>query len=123
MTISHPVIAGLILVVLMVGCDSMEHTVSVEPGTEGSLRVANATAETWSDARLVVEAVEHDNSTSVCAEETRSVWRPGESISVPECGDKIRLTLTVSGETARFSYANGQLFRRFGRKEVPVGGS
>jgi hypothetical protein len=41
-------------------------------------------------------------------------------VSVPACGDKIRLTLTTGGETARFAYANGQLYRRFGRKEVPV---
>ena len=47
-------------------------------------------------------------------------WKPGETISVPACGTKIRFTLTTGGETARFSYANGQLFRVFGRKEVPV---
>jgi hypothetical protein len=32
----------------------------------------------------------------------------------------MRFTLTTGGETARFSYVNGQLYRRIGRKEVPI---
>ena len=68
----------------------------------------------------LVETVESDNSTTPCAERTIVSWRPGETISVPSCGNKIRLDADHRGKTARFSYANGQLFRLFGRKEVPV---
>jgi hypothetical protein len=115
------VIVAILAAIAVVGCDSMELTIAVEGESDGSLVVANATSEPWRDARLVVEAVERDNSTSVCADRTVTEWQPMATVTVPKCGDKVRLTLTTGGETARFSYVNGQLFRRFGRKEVPVG--
>lgn len=102
------------------GCDSVELTIGVTPAVDGSLLVANANETAWTDARLVVEAVESDTSTTLCADRPVSDWRPGDTVSVPACGDKILLTLTTGGETARFTWANRQLFRRFGRKEVPV---
>ncbi len=120
MTVSHRMITGLALVAALVGCDSMELTIAVEPGPEGELSVANAGLKAWSGARLLVESVEPDTSTSVCADRAVATWRPGEAVRVPACGDAIRLTLTTGGETARFSWVNGQLFRRIGRKEVPV---
>lgn len=101
-------------------CDSVELTVGVLPGASGTLDVTNANDTPWADAKLLVEAVETDNSRTPCAEKSVSTWSPGEVVSVPSCGDKIRFTITTGGETARFSYANGQLFRLFGRKEVPV---
>lgn len=109
-----------LLILVGVGCDSMELTIGVEPGDGSALKVSNANDTEWIDALLVVESVESDNSTALCAEHRVGAWQPGESIAVAACGSKIRLTLTTGGETARFSYANGQLFRRFGRKEVPV---
>jgi hypothetical protein len=41
-------------------------------------------------------------------------------IRVKACAEKVRFTLTTGAETARFSYSNGQLYRRLGRKEVPI---
>ncbi len=123
MTPSHRVVVAILAAIAVVGCDSMELTIAVEGESDGSLVVANATSEPWRDARLVVEAVERDNSTSVCADRTVAEWQPMATVTVPKCGDKVRLTLTTGGETARFSYVNGQLFRRFGRKEVPVSSS
>jgi len=122
-TPSHRLILAILATIALAGCDSMELTIAVEGGSDDSLVVANANAEPWRDARLVVEAVERDNSTSVCADRTVVEWQPNATVTVPKCGDKVRLTLTTGGETARFSYVNGQLFRRFGRKEVPVTGS
>lgn len=103
-----------------IGCDSMELTIGVDAGPDSTLLVSNANDRVWTDAILVVEAVETDNSTTACAERRVGNWEPRQEISVPACGAKIRLTLSTEGETARFSYSNGQLFRRFGRKEVPV---
>lgn len=110
----------MLLGIAAAGCDSMELTIGVVPGASGTLDVANATAATWTDARLTVEVVESDNSLTPCAERTIVSWRPGEKVSVPSCGNKIRLVVSTGGKTARFSYVNGQLFRLFGRKEVPV---
>jgi hypothetical protein len=114
------IFAGLLLAGALLGCDSMELTIAVVEGGSRTLDVANANDSDWVDARLVVEAVESDNSKAICAEKSVGRWKPGETISVPACGTKIRFTLTTGGETARFSYSNGQLFRVFGRKEVPV---
>lgn len=104
----------------LVACDSMELTIAVNETTDGWLEVANANDSAWTDARLVVEAVESEGTTRPCVEETRSRWESGETVRVPACGEKVRLTLTTGGETARFSYNNGQLYRRIGRKEIPV---
>lgn len=116
----------LICLLAMVGlgaCDSMELTLGVAPGPDETLLVHNANDAVWEDARLVVEAEESDGSTRICAEQARATWQPGEEIRVPACAAKVRLTLTVAGEVARFAYVNGQLYRRFGRKEVPVPGA
>lgn len=114
------ILIAVLLGLAVAGCDSVELTLSVKPGAPGTLDVANATTATWTDARLTVEVVESDNSATPCAERTISSWRAGQTVSVPSCGNKIRLLVTTGGETARFSYVNGQLFRVFGRKEVPV---
>ena len=120
MTDRMRIVCGLVAVIAVLGCDSVELTIEVDSGPGGTLLVANANDATWTDAALLVEAVESDNSTVVCADRSVGPWSPGQTIEVPMCGDKIRLTLTTGGETARFAWANGQLFRRFGRKEVPV---
>lgn len=113
-------LCGLLLVLAATGCDSVELTIGVAPGIAGTLDVANANDTVWTDARLVVETVESDNSTSPCAERTVARWDPGDTVSVPACENKIRITLSTGEQTARFTYVNGRLFRVFGRKEVPV---
>lgn len=120
MKTASQILVGVLLAGAFLGCDSMELTIGVVEGGSGTLDVANANDNEWVDARLVVETVESDNSKSFCAEKNIGNWKPGSTISVPACGAKIRFTLTTGGETARFSYSGGQLFRVFGRKEVPV---
>lgn len=120
---SNLLVIVLLLLAAATGCDSVDLTIGVSPGAVGSLLVANANETEWTDARLLVETVETDNSTTPCLDRTVASWPPGTTIDIPACGNKIRLTLTTGSETARFAYANGQLFRRFGRKEVPVAGS
>jgi hypothetical protein len=116
----HRTIVVMALLAGLVACDSMELTIAVSGPDDGWLEVANANDTVWTDARLVVEAVESEGTTRPCAEEEKSRWEPGEAVRVPACGEKIGLTLTTGGETARFSYSNGRLCRRIGRKEVPV---
>ena len=111
---------GLVLATGFIGCDSMELTIAVREIDNTSLEVLNANDTVWTDARLVVEAFESEGATRPCVEEARARWQPGEAVTVPRCAEKVRLTLTANGETARFSYANGQLYRRIGRKEVPI---
>jgi hypothetical protein len=101
-------------------CDSMELSIEVNQPEEGSLEVVNSNERVLKDAHLVVEAFESEGATRPCAEETISRWQPGATIQVPECAEKVRFTLTSGGETARFSYTKGQLYRRIGRKEVPI---
>jgi len=117
---ANQILVGLLLAGALLGCDSVELTIGVVERESGTLDVANANDNEWIDARLVVETVESDNSKSFCAEKAVGIWKPGETVSVPACGAKVRLTLTTGSKTARFSYTNGQLFRVFGRKEVPV---
>jgi hypothetical protein len=114
---------GLFVIMLAAGfiaCDSMELTIAVHQPEEGWLEVINANDRVLKDTRLVIEAFESEGTTRPCGEESLARWEPGEAIRVRECADKIRFTLTADGETARFSYANGQVYRRIGRKEVPI---
>ena len=114
------VILVVVLATCFFACDSMELTIGVRDPGDGWLEVINANDHVWNDANLVVEAFESEGSTRPCVEENVSRWEPGESILVPACADKVRFTLTTGGDTARFSYHKGQLYRRLGRKEIPI---
>lgn len=116
---SRTVFAAL-LVACLVACDSMELTISVNQVNQEWLEVVNSNDRALKDVRLVIEAFESEGATSPCGEEKLSRWEPGAVIRVPACAEKVRFTLTSGGETARFSYSNGQLYRRLGRKEVPI---
>jgi hypothetical protein len=111
---------GSLLALGLVACDSMELTIEVRSTSDGWLEVANANDSAWKDVRLVIEASESEGTTRPCGEERVERWEPGKTIRVPACGDKVRFTLTTGGETARFSFFNGKLYRRIGRKEIPV---
>lgn len=110
----------VMLATSIIACDSIELTIAVHEVDDDWLEVVNENDTVWTDARLVVEAFESEGATRPCAEEARSRWAPGEAMRVRRCGEKVRFTLTAGGDTARFSYANGQLYRRIGRKEVPI---
>lgn len=112
----------VMIIALGLGCfvDSVELTIAVRQVDEGWLEVSNANETTWKDARLTLEAFESEGTTTPCGEENIARWEPGQAVRVPACAEKVRFTLTTGGETARFSYFNGQLYRRLGRREVPV---
>jgi hypothetical protein len=104
----------------LAACDSMELTIAVNQPEEGWLEVVNANDSAWKDAHLVIEAFESEGTTRPCGEENISFWEPGQVIRVPACAEKVRFTLTTGGEIARFSFFDGQVYRRIGRKEVPI---
>lgn len=113
----------VLVIVLAAGfaaCDSVELTIAVSQSEEGWLEVINSNDRLLKDVRLVVEAFESEGATRPCGEESVSRWEPGEAIRVQDCAEKIRFTLTTGSETARFSYSDGQVYRRIGRKEVPI---
>jgi len=114
----------IILVIIsaagLFACDSMELAIAVNQSEDGWLEVINANDRVWKDARLVIEAFESEGTTRPCGEESVTRWNPGQGIRVPACAEKVRFTLTTGGETARFSYSDGQVYRRIGRKEVPI---
>ena len=114
----------IVLVIMLTAglfaCDSMELTIAVQEPEEGWLEVINSNDRVLKDAHLVVEAFESEGATRPCGKEVVSSWEPGQAIRVKACAEKIRFTLTTGGETARFSYSMGQLYRRIGRKEVPI---
>jgi hypothetical protein len=120
MWLSQKFCIALVFTAGLVACDSMELTLAVNQPEDGWLEVVNANDRVLKDARLVIEAFESEGATRPCGEENVSRWEPGQAIRVPACAEKVRFTLTAGGETARFSYANGQVYRRIGRKEVPI---
>lgn len=109
-----------VLAAVLLACDSMELTISVKQVNEDWLEVVNSNERALKDVRLVVEAFESEGATTACGEENLPRWEPGAVIRVPACAEKVRFTLVTGGETARFSYSDGQLYRRLGRKEVPI---
>jgi hypothetical protein len=104
----------------LVACDSIELTIAVDQPDEGWLEVINTNDRVLKDVRLVIEAFESEGATRPCGEESVKLWQPGQGIRVPACAEKVRFTLTAGGETARFSFVNGQVYRRIGRKEIPL---
>ena len=111
---------ALVFALGLFACDSMELTIAVRQTEEGWLEVVNANDRVLEDAHLVIEAFESEGTTRPCGEENLPRWEPGQAILVKACAEKTRFTLTTGGETARFSYSNGRLYRRIGRKEVPI---
>ena len=114
------IVVMIILTAGLFACDSMELTIAVNQPEKGWLEVVNSNDRALKDARLVIEAFESEGTTRPCGDENVPRWEPGQAIRVPACAEKVRFTITASGETARFSYSKGQVYRRIGRKEVPL---
>jgi hypothetical protein len=110
----------IMLIAGLFACDSIELTIAVNEAEDGWLEVVNSNDRVLKDAQLIIEAFESEGATRPCGEEVVSRWEPGQAIRVKACAEKIRFTLTTGGETARFSYSMGRLYRRIGRKEVPI---
>jgi hypothetical protein len=122
-----PAAAILAAAVVLASCGSSgapELTISVrtEPGPAGqeTLLVRNATGRVWTDVKVVVESVEVDGSATPCGADLIASWKPAEAHRIPSCGEKTRITLETGGASAQFVVANGKLYRRLGRKEIPL---
>ncbi len=93
-----------------------------DPAGHEVLLVSNATGQRWNDVRVVVEAVEADGSATPCSADRIATWEPAAEHRIPACGAKTRITLSTGGASAQFVVVGGKLFRKLGRKEIPVAG-
>lgn len=117
-----PTFCIAVSLIMGIGCfvDSVELTIAVRRADGGWLEVSNANDTAWNDARLTIEAFESEGTITPCGEEFIERWEPGQIVRVPACAEKVRFTLDTGGETSRFSFFNGQLYRRLGRREIPI---
>ena len=69
-----------------------------------------------------MEAVEADGSATPCSADRIATWEPAAEHRIPACGAKTRITLSTGGASAQFVVVGGKLFRKLGRKEIPVAG-
>ncbi len=91
-----------------------------DPGGSQTLLVSNATGQTWNDVKVLVESVEADGSATPCGVDRIAIWDPAGEQRIHACGDKTRITLSTGGASAQFVIVDGKLFRKLGRKEIPV---
>ncbi len=119
----------VILTVAVASCGGptvADLTVSVtpvgDPSQPSELVVVNTSDRSWHDVRVVLEQAEVDGSTTPCGARTVGSWEPGQEVRLPACGERTRIGLETEGSSAAFVFAGGTLYRRIGRKEVPIAG-
>lgn len=118
------IIAILLLLGSCGGATTADLTVDVRPEGDpvrpGGLVIANTSDLTWNGVDVRLERTEEDGSTSPCGARALPSWAPGEEIRVPACGERTRITIESDEASAIYVFAGGRLYRRLGRKEVPV---
>lgn len=119
-----PVLAVVLLLAACGGPTTADLTVEVraegDPRRPSGLAVVNSSEIAWSNVELLLEHTEADGSTSPCGVRTIASWAPGEEVRTPACGERTRLTIETAEASAIYVFAGGTLYRRLGRKEVPV---
>ena len=112
------------LVCALAGCGSQPPEITVSyPGQEddSSFHLVNASDGEWTDVRVVLRAMRPDGIEEQCAQEHFPSWRPGSAQVLPKCpGEKMLITIETGGGQAFFVFAEGKLFRKIGRKEIPL---
>jgi len=89
-------------------------------GSDRAVQLVNASPETWTDVHLIVQEDVAAGQGANCTDQRVTTWAPGDGVDVPVCGDRVRITVEVGGTVAMFSYHNNTLYRKIGRKEVPL---
>ena len=118
------VMSAVVIVLLGSGCGGPPPAleVSYAGAAEGdSFRLVNASAEPWADVRVLVRGMRPDGVENECAVEEMNVWHPGDAVTLPRCGDeKTLVTIETRDQKGFFVVAAGKLYRKLGRREIPV---
>lgn len=85
-------------------------------GADG-FSVVNRSGDEWSDVQVRVTG---DAGGAPCLDRILLIWRPGEAQTMPRCGDRTVVAVTVNGARVELVYANGKLSRKLGRREIPL---
>ncbi len=113
------VVVGLALLCSACG-GSTDLKVSLAPGDgEGAFALVNRSDGAWDGARVRVTG---DGPTATCFDQAVASWPAGEARSFPRCGDRTVIALEVDGARADLVLASGTLYRKLGRREIPIRG-
>jgi hypothetical protein len=113
-----------VLATCLAACAGAPTEVLISVTAQGdALTVTNATDGAWEDAHLTVQSREEGEGRSgeLCADDDVGTWHPGQSRVVPWCGDKTLIRVDTAGGSGEFIWAKERLFRKIGRKEIPLG--
>jgi hypothetical protein len=112
------------VVVILAGCGGAPPKLDLRyPGgeTDAAFDLVNASDGTWSEVRVEVRAMRPDGVEAPCADERFPTWPAGAARALRKCpGEKLLVTLSVGGEQAHYVFAEGTLYRKLGRREIPV---
>jgi hypothetical protein len=104
----------------LVACGGGGEEVELGLGPAGgadSFSLVNRSGDEWSDVQVRVTG---DSGGAACLDRILLIWRPGEAQTLPRCGDRTVVAVTVSGARVELVFANGKLFRKLGRREIPI---
>ena len=108
-----------LLALLATGCGGgggVELGLAPDP-SPGAFALVNRTPDTWSEVRVRVTGDDHAGP---CHDAVLPRWPAGEARSFPRCGDRTLVAVTVRGKETFFVVAGATLYRKLGRKEIPV---
>lgn len=107
------------LTLVTLACGSPEPVeLALDPGTSGeAFALVNRTGSAWTQVAVRVTG---DGRAGSCFDDVVATWGPGEARSFPRCGERSVMTLTVAGRESLFVVGGGTLYRKLGRREIPV---
>ena len=120
----HWASVAIAVAVILAGCGGPPPDLKLRyPGgeTDAGFDLVNASQGAWSEVRLEVRAMRPDGIEETCAEKRFPTWPAGAAMTVPKCpGEKLLITVVVADEQAYYVFAEGTLYRKIGRREIPV---
>lgn len=107
------------LTLVTLACSSPEPVeLGLDPGSSAeTFGLVNRTGSSWTQVGVRVTG---DGRAGACFDDVVATWGPGEVQSFPRCGDRSVVALTVDGQEALFVVGGGALYRKLGRREIPV---
>ncbi len=115
-------LAGLLLVIIGCPAKATEIKLALAQAVDNrspTFPVVNQSGVAWSDVNIVVSDY---NSSAACSEEVVDEWEAGQSRTLPRCGEKTIISIETEGRRAMFALAEGVLYLKVGRKEMPLPG-